>query len=190
MTLKYWKTFIGSSFNRPKPPPSDVINTVTLKTLSRREELVGTCSRRRSSVATAMHSFSCGGGQSAVPSIPSLTCRSRRSSCSKVIEQTSTTKGTRRPMDHSEQDDQAKLYGRKTRGPKLNPHVQLLACPTATMRFAGIGDENASYQRVFVPLRSNARVLSRLSSPRASSNLLSHSTAPSRFATNKKVKCF
>ena len=68
-----------------------------------------TWSLSRLSVATTMHSFSCGGGQSELPSIPSLTCRRSRSSCSKVMGQTSTTKGTRWPTDHSEHEDQAKL---------------------------------------------------------------------------------
>ncbi len=57
-----------------------------------------------------MHSFSCGGGQSELPSMPSLTCRSSRSSWSKVIVHTSTTNGTRSPTDHSEHDDHAKLW--------------------------------------------------------------------------------
>lgn len=71
---------------------------------------IHTWSRSRFSVATTIHSFSWGGGQSEVPSIPSLTCRRSRSSCSNVMGQTSTTNGTRSPTDHSEQEDHAKLW--------------------------------------------------------------------------------
>lgn len=69
-----------------------------------------TWSLSRLSVATTMHSFSCGGGQSELPSMPSLTCRRSKSNCSKLMGQTSTTKGTRFPTDHSELEDQAKLW--------------------------------------------------------------------------------
>ena len=72
-----------------------------------------TCNLSKFNVATAIHSFSCGGGgQSWAPVKSSLTRRSRASRYSNVFLHTSTQNGRRRPTLQWPAHDQAKLCTR------------------------------------------------------------------------------